>query len=115
VVITALPPEHVLLAFFGSEPRLLDPGVPWFYNQLTFIVDRKGEHVTCTIQPAEGQITVQWERHGNEVAGISVTKLRTLDVISEEGASCLVAAREADAVQIRLWLDPHVRLYVGAD
>jgi hypothetical protein len=115
MVITAFSPEHVLLAFFGSEPGLLDPGLPWFYNQLTFIVEREGERVTCTIEPAEGQITVEWERHGDKVAGISVTKLRTLDVISEEGASCLVAAREPDTVQLRLWLDPHVRLYVGAN
>ena len=50
-----------------------------------------------------------------KLAGINMTKLRTLDVISAEGASCLVAAREADAIQMRLWLDPHVRLYVGAD
>jgi hypothetical protein len=115
MVIRALPPKDVLLTFFGSEPELLDAGVPWFYNQLTFTVARERESVTCTIRPAEGQIEVRWQRQGEEVVGASVTELRMLDVIAEEGASCLVAAREAGAVQLRLWLDPHVRSYVGID
>ena len=113
-MIKGFPPDHILLAFFGSEPRLLDPAVPRLYNQLTFVADRDGERVTGTIEPGEGQITVEWERYGEEIVGICVTKLRTLDVVTEEGASCLVAAREASSVQLRLWLDPHPRLYAAA-
>ena len=115
MVIRALPPEHVLLAFFGSEPELLDAGVPWFYNQVTFIVDRQRDRLTCTIQPAYGAIQVRWQRQGEEVVGVSVTDLRTLEVIVEEGASCLVAVRDAGRVQLRLWLDPRIRVYVGTD
>jgi hypothetical protein len=114
-VIRALPPEHVLLTFFGSEPELLDVGAPWFYNQLTFIVDRERDRLTCTIQPAYGAIQVRCERQGEEVVGVSMTELRSLDVIVEEGTSCLVAVQNAGSVQLRLWLDPHIRVYMGTD
>jgi hypothetical protein len=109
-----LPPEHVLLGFFGVEPEVLDEGVPGIYNRLTYSLDRKADHVTCAIEPAEGQIEVALWRHGEEAVRVSLGELRTLDVIAEEGVSCLVAAQQANAVQLRLWLDPHVRVFVGA-
>ena len=115
MVIRALPPEHVLLTFFGSEPQLFDASAPWFYNHLTFIVDRDRDRLTCTIQPAYGAIQVGWQRQGEEVVGVSVTELRTLEVIVEEGTSCLVAARDAGRVQLRLWLDPRIRVYMSTD
>jgi hypothetical protein len=46
-VIRTLPPEHVLLGFFGAEPEVLDAGLPWFYNRLTFTVERNGDHLTA--------------------------------------------------------------------
>ena len=90
-----------MLGFFGVEPQVLDAGVPWFYNRLTFSLETSVDHLTCAIEPAEGHIEVAW-RH------------RTLVVTSEAGISYLLAAQEGNSVQLRLWLEPHVRVFVGA-
>jgi len=35
-----LPEDYELIGFFEAEPEVLDPGVPWLYNILTFATVR---------------------------------------------------------------------------
>lgn len=103
-----------MLGFFGVEPQVLDAGVPWFYNRLTFSLETSVDHLTCAIEPAEGHIEVAWRHQGEEAVRVNLDSLRTLVVTSEAGISYLLAAQEGNSVQLRLWLEPHVRVFVGA-
>lgn len=91
----------MLLGVFGVEPEVLDAGVLWLCNRLTFSLDRNADHLTCMIEPAEGQINVALCRQGQESVRVSLGELRRLDVIAEEGVSCLVAGQEANTLQVR--------------
>jgi hypothetical protein len=44
--------EWELLSFFEVEPELLDPSVPWMYNDALYRVARNGQHLTFAVQPS---------------------------------------------------------------
>ena len=51
------PEDWELLSLFDGEPTVLDSGVPWFYNRITFTVDRPLGRVECSIGPADHALT----------------------------------------------------------
>jgi hypothetical protein len=58
-VIREFPPEHELLAFFESEPIVLNPDTPWLYNTLEFKTVRNDIEVRCRIVSSYGKITTR--------------------------------------------------------
>ena len=85
------PPDHELLAFFESEPTVLDPGVPWSYNTLEFTTVRNEIEVRCRIVPSYGKITTQLMVGGQELAKFELRDAETIRIIVNDRREALVA------------------------
>jgi hypothetical protein len=109
----SFPADAELTAFFGSEPAVLESGIPWEYNTLTFSVERAGDQVTCVIVPALIVIELTWSRDGEEVFRFAAAEIARVDIVSENGARALAASTPGGSLALRLRLEPRVRVHVG--
>ena len=57
------PEDYELISFFEVEPEVLDKDVIWYYNTLTFTIERSDEKVTLNISPAYDDLEIFWERN----------------------------------------------------
>lgn len=113
---TAFPPDHELLAFFGAEPTVLDPDVPWFYNTLEFEIERQGFLVQCRLAPAYGDIGVRLQLGGMELVRLHLRSFKALSLIMKAEGEILVATfdRGQGEETFSLMLKPHVWVGLGA-
>ncbi|MFM9848390.1 MAG: hypothetical protein ACKVP3_14665 [Hyphomicrobiaceae bacterium] len=105
--------DHQLLAFFGVEPKVLDAGVPWFYNTLEFDVERIGYSVRCTLAPAYGDIDIHVRHSGAEVARLNMRSFKSLMVHVTAEAEILIASFEHRGETLGLMLKPRVWVGLG--
>jgi hypothetical protein len=107
------PADHELLAFFGADPKILDPNVPWFYNTLHFEVKREGIVVQCRLVPACGDIDVRLHVGGTELARLNLRSFEALRIYMTTEEEILVATfdREYAKETFSLMLKP--RVWVG--
>jgi hypothetical protein len=90
-VIREFPPDHELLAFFDSEPVVLSPDDPWFYNTLEFTTVREEIRVRCRLIPSYGKITTQLMMNGHELAKFELRDVETIRIIVNARQEALVA------------------------
>jgi hypothetical protein len=109
------PADHELLAFFGAEPRVLDPNVPWFYNTLDFEVVREGFVVQCKLAPAYGHIEVRLHLAGTELTRLNLRSFKSLRLYMNAEEEILVATfdRGQGEETFGLMLKPHVWVGMG--
>jgi hypothetical protein len=109
------PADHELLAFFETEPKVLDPNVPWFYNTLAFEVEPGGFEVHCRLSPAYGDIDVRLHLDGTELARVSFQSFKSLKLYIKAEGKVLVATfdRGQREETFGLMLKPRVWLGMG--
>ena len=78
-----LPEEWELLEVFQSDPALLDPGVPWAYNTLTFETTRGSDRIRCEISPGYEEVTLAWNRGSEELVNLKLCRIVGLAVSNE--------------------------------
>jgi hypothetical protein len=112
----AFPADHELLAFFGADPKILDPNVPWFYNTLHFEVKREGIVVQCRLVPACGEIDVRLHVGGTELARLNLRSFKALRLYMTAEEEILVATfdREHTEESFSLMLKPRVWVGLGS-
>jgi len=103
------PEDYELVAFFEAEPEVLDPGVPWFYNTLTFLTARDGIEVHCAICPSYGQLTLRLRLGGQDLLNVDLRCVVGMRVENRADREILLASvqRQDDFV---LQLKPHVQV-----
>ena len=96
--------ELDLLACFGVEPQLRDPGVAWADNSATYDVDVAGSTVTFTIEPSFRELRLTVHRSGQRVLELTANSFTDLRVVEAPG-------RDAIEVQLseRAWFMVQVR------
>jgi hypothetical protein len=105
------PPDYELVGFFETEPTILDRGVPWFYNRLTFTTVRGEDRIVCDIEPGYRQMVVSWDRHGQSVARFALAEVESLHVTSEPGVEYLTAKFKRPGLRdFKLFLRPYVQV-----
>ena len=110
------PAEHDLISLFEAEPTLLDIGVPWVYNHLTFETRRVEDHLVCEIEPASRHLRVTWERSGTELVRLDIFRVAGLMVEAERGREALVATfGDSQLSNLRLQLRPSLHVSWGND
>ena len=67
-----LPEQFELISFFGAEPVLRVPGVPWDYNGLTFEAGNESERIRCHIEMDVGAVSLQWWTDERQQGGIEL-------------------------------------------
>jgi hypothetical protein len=85
-----LPEEHELIAFFECEPQLLDTEVVWAYNELRFTTVRGSDKVVVEISAGWGELSVSWERDGQQLAWLKLINLEKLQVEMQRDDELLV-------------------------
>ena len=109
-----LPDEHELIWLFEREPELMDPGLPWAYNHLTFSVERDGERLVCMIAPAYGDVQVHLTRGDRSILDLVFGFVSKLAVRKERDAEALVVDFGIDRVnQLRVQTKPHFHISWG--
>lgn len=107
-------PENAeLIAFFGAEPELFAPEVPWEYNTLTFAATRDHDKISCVIVPELIVVELTWRHRGEEVVRLAAAEIERVEILVDNGVPSLTASAPGGALRLRLWLDPRVRLFVG--
>ena len=106
------PPNDLeFLAFFEVEPTMLDPGVPWVYNTLTYLTERDGYVVRFQISPSYSTLKVAVSFGGHEIADVELTAFTDLQILIEGGRETLIARfGETTASGLFLTLKPMVRI-----
>src|SRR5262245_13504914 len=108
------PADHELLAFFGSEPKVLDPNVPWVYNTLDFEVERQGFVVQCRL--ADYDIDVRLHLGEMELARFKLRSFKSLRLYVKAEGEILVATFDRGfqgEETFGLMLRPHVWVGLG--
>ncbi len=85
------PEQHDLISIFETEPEVLDPDVPWFYNRLTFVTHRGSDKVTCVIEPASRILQIDWSRNGERMVTLDLNWVESLEVVTEQPVETLTA------------------------
>jgi hypothetical protein len=106
------PEEHELLALFEVEPTLLDAGIPWVYNTLTFASLRDGHRVECTIVPGYGELRVAWSNAAQSLVDIRLNQVEGLRVEIGKTREALVAefSEKTGLGLLTIELKPTIRL-----
>jgi hypothetical protein len=90
-MIREFPPDHELLAFFETEPVVLDPDAPWLYNTLEFTTVRNDVEIRCRIVPSYGKVTTQLMVRGQELVKFELRDAETIRLIVNGRQEALVA------------------------
>ena len=78
---------------FASEPALLDPGIVWAYNTLTFTIARASEEVRVVLTPGYGELEIQWRQGARLLVDLRVADVRSLGVEMNSAHERLMAFR----------------------
>lgn len=110
------PEKHELIGFFGVDPTLTDPDLPWIYNDVSFELEVEDRPFTVTINGGYGDLDIQWGASGNAAISLTLREVQGLRVVGEHGSEWLVADfREAAPVgPLRLQITPGFRLLWAA-
>ena len=110
------PAEYELISLFEGEPTLLDSGVPWVYNQVTFETRTGEDHLHCEIEPASRQLRITWSRAGAELMRLELALVAGLIVESEKGREAMVVRFASPSVrELRLQVRPRVHVAWGTE
>jgi hypothetical protein len=96
--------ELELLECFGVEPQLLDPGVPWRYNDALYVVEVDGLSVSFAVQPAYRDVRLIVSRGGQrlyELNAVGVADVRIIDELGRDIVEVRLSEREWLRVQVR--------------
>lgn len=106
----SLPDEYELIGFFECEPQLTSPDVPWSYNRLLFSISRGIDCVLCEIEPAYGELKINWQQNGEVRSSIKLNKLESVTVhMSKDDEHMIVTGLgENPATLLKLRLKPFV-------
>ena len=108
------PEEWELISLFETEPRELDPGIPWAYNNLTFETERGSNRILCVIEPGYERLDFTWWHNDTKHLALKLYWVSGLTVITGGGCDYLVASfRNPFLSQLRLQLKPTIECEWG--
>lgn len=105
-----------MTSLFEGEPTLLDPGVPWFYNRVTFVLRRDGERIDCAIEAADHLLDFRWSIHDRTVVRLQLANVVGLEVRqtpASEGLTITTSPAELGSLYVQV--SPQVAVIWTAD
>ena len=107
------PAKHELIGFFECEPEVLDPGIDWFYNRLTFTTARGQDKVQCVIEPSSMILRVWWWRGDQELVSLAANWVSGLEIDKQQQREVLIASfsEERQLLPLRIQLKPSVHVF----
>ena len=89
---------------------ILDPGVPWLYNTLTFLTSRDEFEVRLQICPSYGHLVLQIKIAGRDLVDVELQRVDTIRLESRNGHEVLLASSEPGS-SFALQLKPCVQIF----
>ena len=113
-MIDPFPRDWELMEFFGCEPSLLDPNVPWVYNLLRYESENGGDRVVCDIEPASEIVEIKWWQGGILRLELGLHAVKSLTIDESSGAASLILElRNELASPVTFQVRPHVAASFG--
>jgi hypothetical protein len=112
-MLSAFPPDHELIGFFEAEPAILDPGVPWLYNTLTFETTRGDTHVLCKMSPSYRSLSVRLTIAEVERIDAAVGNVSSVRLDQHDGREALCATLQTRDGEGSLVLQLKPRVYLA--
>src|SRR5579859_4063689 len=84
-----LPSAEELISFFGSEPHLADPGVPWAYNRVTFTCVLGEDRIQLAMSASYGEVHLVWRRLGQPHVELSLCEVAAVELEEVPSQACL--------------------------
>jgi hypothetical protein len=109
------PEQWELISLFESEPTLMDPGVPWIYNHVTFVLDRAGERIECMIHEADQEVAFRWLVGGRTVVQLELTDVVGLEVSHGDNTEGLTVTTSDAGRLLYIQISPDVSVVWSAD
>jgi hypothetical protein len=110
-----IPEAHELIGLFETEPTLLDAGVPWVYNRVTFTTTRQNVTVTVAVESASRVVDVALSVDGEPLSTFALREVESLDLERHKGTEGLRVEFRSPAVEpFLLWLKPRVSVHWGS-
>jgi hypothetical protein len=106
--------EWELLGCFGVEPQLLDPDVPWCYNDATYTVEVDGFSVSFAVQPSYLDVRLIVRRDGRRLYELNAVGVADVRVLEEPGRD-VVEVRLSEREWLRVQLRPRLEMTQGFD
>lgn len=77
-VIDVFPPMEDLVWLFESEPIYPFGAETWPYAPVRFVLDRGADRIEVEIEPAEGSVTIELHRGGQQTLNLGLRHVRGL-------------------------------------
>jgi hypothetical protein len=104
--------ELDLLACFGVEPELLDPGMPWCYTDAMYLVEVDGLSVSFAVQPAYRDVRLIVRRGEQRLYELNAVGVADVRVLGEPGRD-LVEIQVSEHAWLRVQLRPAFEITQG--
>jgi hypothetical protein len=104
--------ELELLACFGVEPTLLEPGDPWFYNDAVYSMEVGGLSVSFAVQPSCRDVRLIVRLGGRRHFEFNAMGVDDMRVIDERGIDAIVLTL-AERSWLRVQLRPAFEITQG--
>ncbi len=106
------PEDHELISAFESEPEILDPDVPWYYNALTFRGEREGIRYRIQINPANGEIGIELSNSSQTISTLQIDGVTEMTAQYNKAESLLIASFDEDDQRrlLKIRLKPHIAI-----
>ncbi len=110
----SIPEEHELIAFFETEPTLLDADQPWHYNTLTFEFQSAEEKVTVHLSPAYGDLEIYWTQKNELRLNWRLYDLKEIVIDKTDQKECMrIIPNAENMTETLLFLKPVVKIIGG--
>jgi len=106
--------EWELLACFGVEPKLLEPDVPWCYNDALYQVDLNGLSVSFAVQPSYRDVRLIVRHCGQRLYELNAVGVNDVRIMDEPGRD-MVEVRLTEREWLRVQMRPTFEITQGFD
>jgi hypothetical protein len=106
--------EWELLGCFGVEPQLLEPGVPWCYNDAVYAVEVDGLSVSFAVQPSYRDVRLIVRKAGQRLYELNAVGVADVQILDEPGRD-IVEVRLSELEWLRVQVSPTFEITQGFD
>ena len=74
------PEEYELIGFFETEPEVLNPGIPWAFNELIFRTESLNGTLVARMTAGSELLNLEWKQGGEVAAQLDLKGVQSLYV-----------------------------------
>lgn len=87
--IELFPDDYELIDIFESEPIKLNEDMPWYYNELRFVLKRNENDLEITISPSISEIKIRFHNEKYLIASLHLEDVKGLTIEKENHSESL--------------------------